>query len=105
MQIDEAVVAPNEPVGVEGGARDATTVGPVNPLLAGEIGQFDGGVRIVDVDATTMQPVVAVKCKKHSRYRGLRRPSNGCKGCMALYEYARATGVRETRKKRVKEAA
>lgn len=52
--------------------------------------------------ATMAQETAAVKCKRHSRFKGLRRPSNGCKGCMALYEYARATGVREKRASRKK---
>lgn len=53
---------------------------------------------------TPFAEVIPTKCKKHSKFRGLRRPSNGCNSCMALYQYARATGVRETRKRKPKEA-
>ena len=95
---NEILVAPDEAVGIESGTRDAITVGPVmHPelFLAGEIGKLSEGVRFVDA-----REIVPVTCKRHSRYRGLRRPQNGCSGCMALYEYARATGVREKRQSR-----
>lgn len=49
---------------------------------------------------TPFAEVIPTKCKRHSKYRGLRRPQNGCVSCMALYNYARATGVRETRRRK-----
>lgn len=42
----------------------------------------------------------ALKCRKHSRFQGLRRPRNRCERCLAIYEYSYRTGVRETRTRR-----
>jgi len=43
---------------------------------------------------------LATTCRTHKRFRGLRRPRNGCDVCIAIYEYAKKRGVKETRVRR-----
>jgi hypothetical protein len=93
MQDVESFVAPDVAVGVQDGPGDPVAVGTVGLAIPAGIVQSV----CPPPDAREIAPV---GCKRHSRYRGLRRPQNGCAGCMALYNYARATGVRETRKRR-----
>jgi len=38
-------------------------------------------------------------CSMHPNFKGLRKNRNGCKGCTALYEANKASGIKETRGK------
>jgi hypothetical protein len=54
----------------------------------------------VDIRHLTSSLVGELRCKKHPRMRGLRRPRNRCERCLAIYEFAQRTGVREKRRPR-----
>lgn len=58
------------------------------------------GVAVVKDYRTIPVLVSELRCKKHPRMRGLRRPRNRCERCLAIYEFAQRTGVREKRNPR-----
>lgn len=43
---------------------------------------------------------VVASCNTHKRFRGLRRPRNGCPKCNAVYTFVKGSGVKERRYRR-----
>jgi len=77
-----------------GSGAEGTNPVAVEPIYLDKHGKVDRGLLEAAMETAVL------KCKRHPRMRGLRRPRNRCERCMAIYEYAQRTGVRETRKRR-----
>lgn len=43
-------------------------------------------------------PVETPICKRHKKYSGLRSPRTECEICASVYDFAKRSGVKETRK-------
>jgi hypothetical protein len=89
----ETVVAPDQGLGTGSGPESAD---PVGVIYLDKHGKVDRAL------LETVMETAVLKCKRHPRMRGLRRPRNRCERCMAIYEYTQRTGVRETRRGRRK---
>ena len=77
MQDTQEVVAGNQEYSAEGGLGDQATLG---------------------LTAVARK----VHCKIHPRYKGLRRPRLQCEECAVVFNYKRAAGIREHRRKQPK---